>query len=115
MGLMLAYTSHIATARFLPHMQNSMEDILRAGQWPMVVLRSFITGRLKEQTLILLSHFQHFEYISRFGLHGGYNRFKMFRCDVAHKLIFNINRKIIAENMRNWSDTYWHFVTSLAC
>ena len=48
-------------------------------------------------------------------LHGGYNRFKMFRCDVTHKLIFNINRKIIAENMRNWSDTYWHFVTSLAC
>ena len=47
--------------------------------------------------------------------HGGYNRFKMFRCDVTHKLIFNINRKIIAENMRNWSDTYWHFVTSLAC
>ena len=38
-------------------------------------------------------------------LHGGYNRFKFSTCDVTHKLIFNVKKKITAENVRKWTCT----------
>ena len=37
--------------------------------------------------------------------HGGSNRFKFSTCDVTHKLIFNVNKKITAENVRKWTCT----------